>query len=108
MDKAIKEKILALNKLGYNLVKFTNPVTSEETLYIYDTFNPVDMAGTNHTFKHKVKGIDVTEFVQMHGALLHINMNQIDEGTLRSNLNAIQKVNHEYSLHYIWEGYLSL
>lgn len=104
--KVFREKITALNNIGFNLVKITNPVTKEEFLYIYDMFNPVDTAGSNHTFKHKVKGIDVTEFVEVRGALLYINMNQIDEGTLRSHLNAIKKVSREFSSHYLWETYL--
>ena len=106
--KAFREKIIALNRMGYNLVKFINPVTQEEFIFIYDFFNPVDIAGANHTYKHKVKGKDVTEFVDTMSSLLHINMNQIDEGTLRSHINALIMVNREFSSHYLWEGYLSI
>lgn len=107
MDAIAKEKLIALNNLGYNLVKFTNPVTKEEIFYIYDVFTPVDISGTNHTYKHKIKGMDVTEFLHMQSSLLHINMSSIQEGTLRSNINALKRVSREYSSHFLWENYLA-
>ena len=108
MDAMEKTKIMTLNKLGYNLVEFTNPVTQEKDLYLYDRFDPVDISGSNHTHKHKVRGIDVTDFIRMRAGLLHENLNQIEEGTLRSHLNTITKSNHEFSEQYLWKGYLSI
>ena len=104
----MEEKLLTLNGFGYNIVKITNPITHDETYYLYDIFVPVDVMGSQaQTHKHKIKGKNITEFLSMQGSALHLRTSNLEENTVRSNINALPQVHREYSSQFLWENFLS-
>lgn len=104
----MEEQINALTKLGYNLVKFINPISQSEEIYIWDTFAPVDsISSTSRTFKHKIRGRNVTEFIPQRMTSLHNNVSQLEENVIRSNINALPIINREFSSHFLWINYLA-
>lgn len=104
----MEEQILTLNKMGFNILEIINPNTNVSTMFLYDTFVPVDsIGGSNRSFKHKIKGKEVTKFLRDRASVLNINISPLDENILRSNINALRTISVEYSSHFLWINYLS-
>lgn len=103
----MEEQLQTLNKLGYNIVAIINPIDNKIEYYLFDQFIPVDSIGQVQTFKHKIKGRCITTFLHDRASTLHLRISQIEEGTIRSNINALPIVSREYSSHFFWINYLS-
>lgn len=105
----MEEKIYVLNRMGFNICMMLNPITQQKTYYIYSSFTPVEAIGsTIRTFKHVIKGKDITRFLSERATYLHLRTSDIEDNTIRTQIAALFDVEHQYSSHYLWENYLSV
>ena len=105
----MKERITVLNKMGYMVVEFTNPISKEVTYYLYSSFTPVgSLGGQMKTFKHVVKGRDITNFLSKSVDMLHANVSQLDKNVIASNVNSLPEEFVEFSEAFLWVNYLPM
>jgi hypothetical protein len=102
----MEERILALNKLGYNIAQLINPINNESKYFLFDQFIPVESIGQVQTFKHKIKGKNITNFLNERASILYPNTSQHDEVTIRTQINALPLLSVEYSSHFLWINFL--
>jgi hypothetical protein len=101
-------QINALNKMGFNVVCIINPITQEIQYFLYDNFTPVDALGAQlATFKHRLRGKNITEFLAQRMTALHNQVSQLDENIIRSNVDVLQTITREFSSHFLWINYLN-
>jgi hypothetical protein len=102
------EAISILNMMKFNVVEFTNPSTSKQEYFIFDTFTPDSDLGSRRMMKHAVAGKDITKLLLERSTVLSVSSYKVAEAGLRDLINNLPVIKLEFSHQYLWKLYLAI